>query len=153
MKKIGLDVGDKTIGVAISDEFCNMAFSRDNYRRDNLKKDVDFIFRIILDESIDTVVVGLPLNMNGTRGPQADKVATYVKELEKKLKYSSEKPSWSVTIEMWDERLTTVSAHRHLISADVSRQKRKEVVDKVAATFILQGYLDKINSRRNDNNE
>ena len=112
---IGLDVGDRTIGVAISDPFLLTAQSLMTIKRKS------------------KIIVGLPKNMNNTIGPQAKKVKTFVKELRKHT---------DLDIEYVDERLTTVSATRVLIEQNVSRKKRKDVIDSVAATYILQTYLD-----------
>jgi putative Holliday junction resolvase len=151
MKIMGLDLGDSTIGIAVSDERGFIAFGRENYRRISTKKDLELIMEYIINDNVDIVVFGKPLNMNGTLGPQGEKVLSFMNELEKKLKYSNKKPTWNVKIDTWDERLTTVSATKHLISADVSRSKRKEVIDKLSAVFILQDYLDKKNIGGNNN--
>ncbi|WDV44123.1 Holliday junction resolvase RuvX [Clostridiaceae bacterium M8S5] len=136
MKRIiGLDVGDKTIGVAVSDLLGLTAQGVTTIRRKNLKYDLEQLLAIIEEYQVESIVVGLPKNMNNTIGPQGEKVQLFVEKLRKKC---------SLNIDFQDERLSTVSAHRAMISADMSRAKRKKVVDKVAATFILQTYLDRM---------
>lgn len=132
---LGLDVGNKTIGIAVSDLLGLTAQGVKTIRREGIKKDLSELAEIINEYNIKRVVVGLPKNMNNTIGPQGEKVLKFVDKLKGKL---------DVEVILQDERLTTVSAERALINADVSRKKRKGVIDKVAATFILQAYLDKI---------
>lgn len=134
MKAIGLDVGSRRIGVAKTDGLnitaqgvCVV------YVKSKIEKTYKQISQIIQDEQADTLVVGLPRNMNGTLGPQAEKVQNFVQELQK---YTS------AEVEYFDERLTTVSARRALIEGDVSRKKRKTVVDELAAVIILQSWMD-----------
>lgn len=136
MKRLlGLDVGDKTIGVAVSDPLGFTAQGVTTIRRNGIKKDLEELSAIIEKYNIKEVVVGLPKNMNNTIGPQGEKVLKFVEKLKDKL---------NVEVILQDERLTTVSAERALVNADVSRKKRKGVIDKVAATFILQSYLEKV---------
>ena len=130
---IGLDVGDRTIGVAISDPFLLTAQSLMTIKRKSKIEDIEIINDIIKEKQVSKIIVGLPKNMNNTIGPQAKKVKTFVKELRKHT---------DLDIEYVDERLTTVSATRVLIEQNVSRKKRKDVIDSVAATYILQTYLD-----------
>lgn len=143
MRYIGLDVGDRTIGIAVSDQLLITAQGRETYRRDSIKKDVDYIVDYIAEEEITHIVVGLPKNMNGTIGPQGEKTQGFVKKLLKKLTYTDKIDKVPEVI-YWDERLTSVAAEKFLISADVNRKKRKEVIDKLAAVNILQGYLDSL---------
>ncbi|WP_077367758.1 Holliday junction resolvase RuvX [Anaerosalibacter sp. Marseille-P3206] len=131
---MGLDVGDKTIGVAVSDPLGITAQGVTTIRRIGIKKDLEELEGLIDEYSVNKIVVGLPKNMNNTIGPQGEKVLKFVKKIENKFK---------MDIILQDERLTTVSAERMLIEGDVSRKKRKEIIDKVAATYILQAYLDK----------
>lgn len=131
---MGLDVGDKTIGVAVSDPLGIMAQGITTIRRIGLKKDLEALESIIDEYNVNKIVVGLPKNMNNSIGPQGKKVLKFVNKLENKFK---------IDVILQDERLTTVSAERVLIEGDMSRKKRKEVIDKVAATYILQSYLDK----------
>ena len=130
---IGLDVGDRTIGIAISDPFLLTAQSLMTSKRKSKIEDIEIINDIIKEKEVSKIIVGLPKNMNNTIGPQAKKVKTFVKELRKHT---------DLDIEYVDERLTTISATRVLIEQNVSRKKRKDVIDSVAATYILQTYLD-----------
>lgn len=136
MRIMGLDVGDKTIGVAISDPLGWTAQGIKTIKRTGIKKDIDEIINIINEYNVEKVIVGLPKNMNGTIGERAQKIMSFCNKLKGKI---------SLDIEFEDERLTTVSAERMLIEADVSRKKRKEVIDTIAATYILQTYLNRIN--------
>lgn len=130
---LGLDIGDKTIGIAVSDLLGITAQSITTIRRESNKKDYDALEALLIEYNIKKVVVGLPKNMDGSIGPQCEKVMKFATKLKNKFK---------VEIIYVDERLTTVSAERVLIEADVSRKKRKSLIDKVAATYILQAYLD-----------
>ncbi|NEU31585.1 Holliday junction resolvase RuvX [bacterium LRH843] len=135
MRVLGLDVGTKTVGMALSDELGWTAQGLDTIRRDEDDPDKDFqrLSEIVKEYGVDTVVVGMPKNMNGTIGPSGERCQEFADTLSRYV---------SCTIKMWDERLSTVAAERMLISADVSRKKRKKVIDKMAAVMILQGYLD-----------
>jgi putative Holliday junction resolvase len=134
LRTIGLDVGDKTIGVAISDPSGLIAQGIKTIKRSNLDEDIQEINKIINSFKAEEIVVGFPKNMNGTIGPQGQKVINFVEILKKEI---------DLPILLWDERLTTVEANRMLIEgADMRRDKRKKVIDKLAATIILQGYLD-----------
>ncbi|MBU5590935.1 Holliday junction resolvase RuvX [Clostridium sp. MSJ-4] len=135
MRILGLDVGDKTIGVAVSDPLGFTAQGITTIRRKNKNVDIEEIRVICKEYEVETIVVGLPKNMNGTIGPQGEKILGFSKQIGKAL---------NIPIEMWDERLTTIAAERAMLEADLSRAKRKKIVDKVAATYILQGYLDRI---------
>lgn len=151
MKIMALDYGDSTIGVAISDDLLLTAQGRDTIIRESLKKDLDIIISYIVDENVDIVVLGLPKNMNGTLGERANKTMDFAKKLKKKLMYSERVKDKKVEIDFWDERLTSVAAEKMLISASVRRDKRKKVIDKIAAIYILEGYLGKINMERGQN--
>ncbi len=142
MRVMGLDVGDRTIGVAISDALLITAQGKETIFRQSLKQDIDRLIELINEYEVTKIVSGMPYNMNGTIGPQGEKTKQFIDKLEKKLIYS-DRISGKIEIEYWDERMTTLSATRMLIDADMRREKRKEVVDKLAATLILQGYLDK----------
>ncbi|SHI53085.1 putative holliday junction resolvase [Geosporobacter subterraneus DSM 17957] len=133
MRAMGLDVGDKTIGVAVSDLLGLTAQGLETIRRTKKKADYARIGELIKEKDVSKIIVGLPKNMNGTIGPQGEKVLEFVEGLKNRFK---------VEIILWDERLTTVAAERSLIEADMRREKRKTVIDMVAATYILQGYLD-----------
>ena len=139
MKKLGLDVGDKTIGVAVSDEMGIIADGVTTIERVGIKKDTGKVLDYINEYNCDTVVIGLPLKLDGTDSPQTEKVYEFRNKLENKLRSSGLQ---DVKIEYYDERLTTVMAEKVLIEADVSRKKRKDVIDKQAAVLILQAYLD-----------
>ncbi|TGB04220.1 Holliday junction resolvase RuvX [Halobacillus salinus] len=135
MKKIGLDVGEKTIGVAISDALGWTAQGLTTIKWDeNDYSTAKEELKTIIDEHMITeAVVGFPKNMNGTIGPRGEASQTFASWLEK---------NFNITSHLWDERLTTMAAERVLIDADVSRKKRKKVIDKMAAVMILQSYLD-----------
>ncbi len=133
MRFLGLDIGDRKIGIAVSDEFGWIAQGVETYFRRNLEEDVEYLTQVILKYKPVKIIIGLPINMNGTIGPQAEKVKEFSLKLQENLQQQ---------IIFWDERLTTVAAEKTLIQADVSRKKRKKKVDMLAATFILQNYLD-----------
>jgi putative Holliday junction resolvase len=135
LRILGLDVGDRTIGVAVSDPLGWTAQGLEVIRRTKPKKDWDRLMEIINQYDVDKVVVGLPKNMDGSIGPQAETVLEFILLLKKKI---------NIPVETWDERLTTVAAEKILIGADISRARRKNVIDKMAAVFILQGYLDRV---------
>ena len=131
---MGLDVGDKTIGVAISDPMFLTAQPLETIKRTKASKDIDRILEIIEDKEISTIIVGLPKNMNNTIGPQAMKVMSFVDLLKKRI---------SNEIIYEDERLTTIQSESVLIDMSVRRENRKKYIDKIAASFILQSYLDR----------
>lgn len=135
-RMMGLDVGDKTIGVAASDLMGWTAQGIETIQRIGIKKDLRRLEELVEEYEVHKFVVGLPKNMNGTLGPQGEKTLEFVERLKKRFP--------KVEVVLWDERLTTVAAERALIQADVSRKKRKEVIDKMAAVYILQGYLDSV---------
>jgi putative Holliday junction resolvase len=130
---MGLDVGTKTVGVAVSDALGLTGQAVVTVRRTNLKADLAELERLAREHEVTRVVVGLPLNMDGSEGPRALASREFGRRIEERL---------GLPVEYWDERLTTVAAHRTLLEADLSRQKRKQVVDRLAAAFILQGWLD-----------
>lgn len=136
MRILGLDFGEKTIGVAVSDPFGWTAQGIEIIRRkdeNNLKACIIRIGEIITEYNIEKIVLGYPKNMNNTIGERCEKTEAFKIRLEKKFK---------IEVVLWDERLSTVAAERGLLEADLSRKKRKQVIDKMAAVFILQGYLD-----------
>ncbi len=135
---MGLDVGSKTVGIALSDELGWTAQGLKTLKINEEKKQFGFeeIGQLIKEYQVDTVVIGLPKNMNGTIGPRGEASKQYAAEIESRF---------SVPTVLWDERLTTMAAERVLLEADVSRKKRKKVIDKMAAVMILQGYLDSKN--------
>lgn len=139
MRKIGLDVGDKTIGVAVSDELLITAQGITTIERVGIRKDAGKVMDYIKEYNCDTVVIGLPKKLDGTDSAQTEKVYEFKTMLENKMKSSG---MGNIEIVYQDERFTTLMAERVLIEADVSRSKRREVIDKQAAVLILQGYLD-----------
>jgi putative Holliday junction resolvase len=137
MRIMGFDVGSFTIGIAISDELGITAQGLKTLKRRSMEDDLKEITTIIDQFEIEKIVVGLPKNMDGTLGKQAEFVLKWIKVLMDKIQ---------VPVVTWDERLSTVGASKVLLDADLSRRKRKKVIDKLAAVLILQGYLDQ--SRR-----
>lgn len=135
---MGLDVGDKRLGVALSDELGLTAQPHKTLERKNTRQDFEQLRGIVKEYQVVAIVVGLPRNMNGTMGRQAGLVSDFAGKIEKDL---------GVPVILWDERLSTVAAERVLLDADVSRAKRKNRVDRIAAALILQGYLDSEGSR------
>ncbi|ALS23156.1 MULTISPECIES: Holliday junction resolvase RuvX [Paenibacillus] len=133
MRYMGLDYGDKTIGVAVSDELGWTAQGLEVIRRTTAQRDMDRIKALVQQYGVTEVVVGLPKNMNNTIGPRGEICIAFSKELHETLQ---------MPVHLWDERLTTAAAQRTLLEADVSRKKRKQVVDKMAAALILQGFMD-----------
>jgi putative Holliday junction resolvase len=133
MRMMGLDIGSHTIGVAISDELEITAQGLKTLRRKSMKEDFEEIATIIRQFEIEKIVVGLPKNMDGTLGKQAEIILKWIQVLMDKI---------LVPVVTWDERLSTVGALKVLLEADLSRRKRKKVIDKLAAVLILQGYLD-----------
>lgn len=131
---MGLDVGEKTIGVALSDELGLTAQPFQTLKRKGDAEDLGAIRRISEDQGVCAVIVGLPMNMDGTMGRQARRVIAFTEKI---------KAALEVPVFHQDERLSTVAAERILIQADVSRAKRRKHVDKLAAAVILQGYLDR----------
>ncbi len=133
MRLMGLDVGDKRIGIALSDEGAVIASPRETLERSGNRKDIRYMLELARREEVSEIVVGMPFSLDGSLGPQAHKVERFVEAL---------KAETDIRITTWDERLTTVSAERALLEGDVSRAKRKKTIDRVAAALILQGYLD-----------
>lgn len=136
---MGLDVGSKTIGVAVSDELGLTAQGLKIIRRKTMEDDLRELCAIISQFMIERIVVGLPISMDGTLGRQAETMLEWINRF---------KDRTSLPVETWDERFSTVEASRTLLEADLSRKKRKKVIDKLAAVLILQGYLDQ--ARRRD---
>lgn len=134
MRALGLDVGEKRIGVAVSDPLGITAQGAGVIKREEIKKDLDEIAKFIEEYKADSVVVGMPFNMNGTKGKSAEIVDEFVENLRAAIK---------VPVEIYDERLSTKEGERFLISSGVSRKKRKKVIDTIAAQLVLQSYLDR----------
>ena len=139
MRKIGLDVGDRTVGIAVSDPLGITAQGVTTLDRVGIRKDTGKVLDLVREYDCDGIVIGLPLNMNGTDSEQTGKVREFGTMLENKMRSTAMK---GIEIIWQDERLTTVQAERVLVEADVSRKKRKQVIDKQAAVLILQAYLD-----------
>jgi putative Holliday junction resolvase len=131
---MGLDVGEKTIGIAVSDALGLTAQGLEVIRRTgSIEQDLQRLKEVVQEKEINKIVIGMPRNMNGSYGPQSEKVQKFAEIIKAEL---------NLPLETWDERLTTVEAERLLVSADMSRAKRRKVIDKMAASLILQGYLD-----------
>lgn len=129
MRIMGLDVGEKRIGVAVSDSLGYIAQGISVIKRENTEE----LKKIVSDYDIEKIVVGLPKNMDGSIGEQAKKALAFIEDLKREI---------DLPVLAWDERLTTKEAEGVLLKADLSRAKRKKVIDKLAAALILQGYLD-----------
>ena len=133
MRVMALDVGDKTIGVAVSDALLLTAQSRPTIRRKDLTSDVETLRRLAMENEVHEIVVGQPFHMNGKESPQSQKVARFVDELHKVV---------DLPVIFWDERLTSFEAEQHLEQMGLNWRQRREQVDKIAAMIILQNYLD-----------
>ncbi len=133
MRAMGLDVGTKTVGIAIADELGFSAQPITTVRRTNIKADLAEVAKLITEYGVTQLIVGLALNMNGSEGPRAEQCRKFGDAIAEAA---------SLPVIYWDERLTSVAAEKALIEADVSRAKRKQVVDQVAAVLILQGWLE-----------
>ncbi len=138
MRAIGLDLGEKRIGVSVSDPLGMIAQGLKTIHRKSWRADLEELRGVIEEYEADRLVVGLPRNMDGSLGPSAEKVRIFMKKLK----------IFNLPIEEVDERLTTVMAERALLEGDVSRKRRKQVIDQVAAALILQGYLDRLSWER-----
>ena len=137
---MGLDVGQKTIGLAISDSDLKVAAALDTIRRTKFTKDAEALGRLIVERAVGGLVIGLPVSMDGSEGPAAQSVRQFAANLDAKL---------DIHIVFWDERLSTSAVQRFLVDeADMSRRRRAEVVDKMAAAYILQGALDSLGAGR-----
>lgn len=134
MKILALDLGEKRIGLAISDETQTVARGLAVYTRRSQQSDLEYLKNVVQREGVELIVVGLPVNMDGSHGPRAQEALTFHSQLRETLK---------LPVELFDERLTTVEAERVLLEADLSRRKRKGIRDQLAAVLILQGFLDR----------
>ncbi|KIT15974.1 Holliday junction resolvase RuvX [Jannaschia aquimarina] len=132
---LGLDLGTKTIGVALSDGLRSVATPQKTIRRTKFTADAAEITKAIASRDVTGLVLGLPLNMDGSDGPRAQSTRAFARNLSHQVE---------VPITFWDERLSTVAAERALLEADTSRKRRAEVIDSVAASYILQGVLDRL---------
>ena len=133
MRILGLDIGSKRIGLALSDELGFTAQGLKTLESRGRNNDIASIVKIVDEFNVTEIVVGMPYNMDGSEGPQAEKALGIMEELAQ---------ATNVPVFKWDERMTTMAAERMLVEADLSRAKRRKVIDKVAAVIILQGYLD-----------
>lgn len=132
---IGLDLGTKTIGLALSDLGRGIATPMETIRRKKFTLDAEYLLALCAREGVGGLVLGLPLNMDGSEGPRAQATRAFARNLSQKT---------DLPVTYWDERLSTAAVTRTLLEADSSRAKRAEVVDKMAAAFILQGFLDRL---------
>ncbi|MEQ9520842.1 MAG: Holliday junction resolvase RuvX [Parvibaculum sp.] len=132
---IGLDLGTKTIGIALSDPDWRVASPRETIKRTKFAADAERLLQIIAEDNVGGLVLGLPLNMDGSEGPRVQSTRTFARNLS---------PRIDIPIFFWDERLSTVAVTRTLLEADASRKRRDEVVDKMAAAYILQGVLERL---------
>jgi putative Holliday junction resolvase len=132
---LGLDVGTKTIGMALSDVTRSVATPYDTIRRSKFTADAKTIREVVEKNQVGALVIGLPLNLDGSEGPRAQSTRAFARNLG---------PHVEVPMVFWDERLSTAAVERHLIEADVSRKRRAELVDRMAAAYILQGALERL---------
>jgi putative Holliday junction resolvase len=135
LRLLGIDLGEKTIGLALSDTLISIATPFQTLRRGKFLADAVKIDQIVRSERVGGIIIGLPLNMNGTEGPAAQSVRAFARN------FSARSP---IAIAFWDERLSTAAVTRTLLDADTSRKRRAALVDKMAAAFILQGAIDRI---------
>jgi putative Holliday junction resolvase len=134
---VGLDLGDKTIGVAVSDTFLSVATPLETIRRRKFTLDAARLAEVVAERRIGGLVLGLPRNMDGSEGPRCQSTRAFARNLDRL-------EGLALPLTFWDERLSTVAAERALLEADTSRKRRAEVIDHVAAGYILQGLLDRI---------
>lgn len=140
----GLDLGTKTIGIAVSDLGLSFSHPRPVLKRRKFTLDAQELLELLQKEKVAAAVIGLPVNMDGTEGPRVQATRAFVRNMEKLT---------DIPFIYWDERLSTVAAERVLIGMDVSRAKRAERIDSAAASFILQGALDRLHMLRRDNEQ
>lgn len=138
MRHLACDLGEVRIGLAMSNSLGIIANGYETYQRKYIYKDIEYIAKLAIDNNVKCVVIGLPINMNGTRGERVEKSEEFGNLLQEKFK----ELNYECKVDYQDERLTTVSSERVLIEAGVRRENRKKVIDKLAATIILQTYLD-----------
>ena len=132
---MGLDLGSKTIGVAISDSFRSIATPLKTIRRTKFSEEVKVLFQLISEREISGIIIGLPKNMDGTEGARCQSTRAFARNI---ITFRD------FPISYWDERLSTVAAEKALLEADINRKRRSEVIDQVAASYILQGALDRL---------
>ena len=143
MRIIGLDFGSKTVGVAVSDELLITAQGIEIVRRkseNKLRQTLARIEELLKEYNVEKIVLGFPKNMNNSEGERCEKTLEFKEMLERRT---------GLTVELWDERLTTVAADNLMVEAGIRRENRKEYVDQIAASFILQGYLDYLQNEKN----
>ena len=143
MRILALDVGEKNIGLALSDELGWTAQGLPTLRRQTKNNDINFIVDLAKSQDVSEIVVGMPINLDGSLGKKAQEVASFIKDLKKKV---------TVPIKAWDERLTSVQAEKVMLEANLSRKKRKQKIDRLAAQLILQSYLDARSEDVRENN-
>ncbi|MEM7488494.1 MAG: Holliday junction resolvase RuvX [Pseudomonadota bacterium] len=136
---LGLDLGTRTIGVAVSDPFRTVATPLETVRRTKFTADAVALERVVADRTVAGIVLGLPLNMDGSEGPRLQATRAFARNWARRI---------DLPIGFWDERLSTVAAERALLEADTTRKRRAEVIDHVAAGYILQGALDRLRHLR-----
>lgn len=135
----GLDLGTVTIGVAVSDTLLSVATPLETIKRKKFGVDAEKLLKILKDRNVGAIVLGLPMNMDGSEGPRCQSTRAFARNLSQLT---------DLPIGYWDERLSTVAAERALLEADTSRKRRSEVIDHVAASYILQGALDRLGHMR-----
>lgn len=133
---LGLDIGDRTIGIAVSDELLWTAQGVETIRRTSLEQDLERLGELVRQYHVKTMVLGMPKHMNGDIGLRCELVQEFAEQIRDRFP--------EIKIVFWDERLSTAEANRYLLEADMRRRKRKKVIDKMAAVIILQGYLDSL---------
>ncbi|OAN81188.1 Holliday junction DNA helicase RuvA [Jannaschia sp. EhC01] len=139
---VGLDLGTKTIGVALSDRLLTSASALETVKRKKFGLDADALATLIAKHEVCGIILGLPRNMDGSEGPRAQATRAFALNLSRRADFAG------MPIAFWDERLSTVAAERALIEADTTRKRRSEVIDAVAASYILQGALDRLRHLR-----
>jgi putative Holliday junction resolvase len=132
---LGLDVGTKTIGLALSDVTRSIATPYETIRRTKFTSDAEILVNIVDKMEVGGLIIGLPINLDGSEGPRAQSTRAFARNLAKHI---------DLPMAFWDERLSTAAVERHLIEAGASRKRRAEVVDRMAAAYILQGALDRL---------
>jgi len=144
LRKLGIDYGSKYIGLAVSDRSNKIAQRKEVLKKNDLKDILKILKKYISNYEIDEIVVGMPTSLNGTKGPRAKKTDEFINFLNNHLE---------IKVTEWDERYTTMIAEQSMIDADLSRRKRKQLVDKIAAALILQNYLDYLNKKDGEKDE
>ncbi len=132
---IAFDIGDKRIGIAVSSLVGDMAMPLETYTRKNISSDIDYLVKIAEEKGATTIVCGLPVNFDGSESVQTVKTREFIEKLKAKT---------AIPVALTDERFTTMEARRLLLEADMRRDKRKQVIDKIAASYILEGYMNKL---------